>query len=68
MCIRDSITPFQILPVGMNVFVLSSVLPEVPTGKIWKGVMPFVLSDVVRIAVLIAFPAITLWLPQWLKL
>ena len=55
-------------PVGMNVFVLSSVLPEVPTGKIWKGVMPFVLSDVVRIAVLIAFPAITLWLPQWLKL
>jgi C4-dicarboxylate transporter, DctM subunit len=55
-------------PVGMNVFVLSSVLPDVPTGQIWKGVTPFIVADVVRLAILIAFPVITLFLPQLLKL
>jgi C4-dicarboxylate transporter, DctM subunit len=55
-------------PVGMNVFVLSSVLPDVPTGQIWKGVAPFVLADIVRLAILIAFPVITLFLPQLLRL
>ena len=53
-------------PVGMNVFVLSSVLPDVPTGQIWKGVTPFVFADLVRIAILIAFPVITLFLVRWL--
>ena len=55
-------------PVGMNVFVLRSVLPDVPTGQIWKGVMPFLMADIVRLSVLIAFPAITLWLPKTLGL
>lgn len=55
-------------PVGMNVFVLRSVLPDVPTGQIWKGVMPFLYADIVRLAVLIAFPVITLWLPRTLGL
>lgn len=55
-------------PVGMNVFVLRSVLPDVPTGQIWKGVMPFLYADLVRLAVLIAFPVITLWLPKTLGL
>ena len=55
-------------PVGMNVFVLSSVLPDVPTGQIWKGVTPFVIADVVRLAILIAFPIITLFLPRLLQL
>jgi len=55
-------------PVGMNVFVLRSVLPDVPTGQIWKGVMPFLYADILRLAVLVAFPAITLWLPKALGL
>ncbi|RPH45299.1 MAG: TRAP transporter large permease [Burkholderiales bacterium] len=55
-------------PVGMNVFVLRSVLPEVPTNAMWRGVMPFVAADVVRISILIAFPVITLWLPKTLGL
>ena len=55
-------------PVGMNVFVLRSMLPEVPTGAIWRGVTPFVLVDLVRLGLLIAVPAITLWLPQALRL
>ena len=55
-------------PVGMNIFVLRSVLPDVPTRTIWRGVMPFLVADVFRLAVLIAFPAITLWLPRVLSL
>jgi C4-dicarboxylate transporter DctM subunit len=51
-------------PVGMNVFVLRSSLPEVPTGRIFRGVAPFILADVVRLAVLISFPAMTLVLPR----
>ena len=55
-------------PVGMNVFVLSSVLPDVPTSTIWRGVLPFIAADLVRLAILIAFPTITLFLPQLLNL
>lgn len=55
-------------PVGMNIFVLSSVLPDVKTSTIWRGVMPFIAADLLRMGVLIAFPAISLFLPHWLKL
>lgn len=49
-------------PVGMNVFVIKSVQPDVPMGQIFKGVLPFVLSDIVRLALLILFPSIALGL------
>lgn len=49
-------------PVGMNVFVLKAVLPEVPIMRIFRGLIPFIAADVLRLALLIAFPAITLWL------
>jgi C4-dicarboxylate transporter DctM subunit len=52
----------------MNIFVLSSVVPDVKTTDIWKGVLPFVLADVLRMFVLIAFPVLTLWLPRALNL
>lgn len=55
-------------PVGMNIFVISSLLPDVPTSSIWRGVMPFLFADILRLALLIAFPAITLWLPKYLNL
>jgi tripartite ATP-independent transporter DctM subunit len=55
-------------PVGMNIFVLSSVVPSIPTQTIWRGVLPFVAADVLRMAVLIAFPALSLFLPRWLNL
>jgi len=51
-------------PVGMNIFVLNTVLPEVGTGTIFRGVTPFWMADLVRLAVLVMFPAITLWLPS----
>ena len=55
-------------PVGMNLFVLSSLLPEVSTPTLFRGVIPFVIADIVRLAILIAFPAISLWLPSVLKI
>ncbi len=55
-------------PVGMNVFVLSSVLPDVPTSTIWRGVLPFITADLVRLSLLISFPTITLFLPRLLNL
>ena len=55
-------------PVGMNIFVLSSVLPTVRTTEIWRGVLPFVAADILRMGVLIAFPALSLYLPRLLNL
>jgi tripartite ATP-independent transporter DctM subunit len=54
-------------PVGMNLFVLNALLPEVPTKTIFRGVLPFMIADVVRLAILIAFPVISLWLPSLMK-
>jgi tripartite ATP-independent transporter DctM subunit len=51
-------------PVGMNVFVIKSVVQEVSFTTIFKGVIPFVLTDILRLVILIAFPVIALWLPS----
>jgi tripartite ATP-independent transporter DctM subunit len=50
-------------PVGLNLFVLNSLLPNVRLTTIYKGVWPFVMADIVRLGILIAFPIISLWLP-----
>ena len=54
-------------PVGMNMFVLKTLLPEVSTGTVFSGVLPFMWADVVRLAILIAFPILSLWLPSMMK-
>ena len=54
-------------PVGLNVFVLRSVLPDVPTRTVFRGVMPFIVADIVRLGILVAFPGITLYLTQFVK-
>ncbi|HWS04170.1 MAG TPA: TRAP transporter large permease [Burkholderiaceae bacterium] len=50
-------------PVGLNLFVINSLLPSVNLGILYRGVWPFVAADVVRLGILIAFPIISLWLP-----
>lgn len=50
-------------PVGLNLFVINSLLPNVNLGILYRGVWPFVAADVVRLGILIAFPIIALWLP-----
>jgi TRAP-type C4-dicarboxylate transport system permease large subunit len=54
-------------PVGMNLFVLKALLPHVLTGTLFRGVLPFMVADIVRLAILIAFPAIALWLPSMMR-
>ena len=54
-------------PVGLNVFVLKGVLGDVPTGTIFRGVTPFWIADLFRLALLVAIPALSLWLPQLVR-
>lgn len=55
-------------PLGMNVFVMRSVVGDrLPLATIFRGVVPFLAADLVRIILLVVFPAITLWLPSVLK-
>jgi tripartite ATP-independent transporter DctM subunit len=53
-------------PVGLNVFIINSLSPDVPMRETFKGVMPFFLSEMIRISLLVAFPGITLMLPRLL--
>lgn len=54
-------------PVGMNVFIINGLARDVPMLETFKGVLPFLLSDGLRVALLIAFPGITLWLVRILS-
>ena len=51
-------------PVGMNLFVLNTLLPNVSLGTIFRGVWPLVLVLVITLAILLAFPGLSLWLPS----
>jgi C4-dicarboxylate transporter, DctM subunit len=51
-------------PLGLNVFVLKSILPDVPLWTIYKGVIPFCAMDLLKLMLLVLVPAITLWLPS----
>jgi TRAP-type C4-dicarboxylate transport system permease large subunit len=51
-------------PVGMNVFVIKSVVKDVKLSTVFYGVMPFVITDIIRLIILIAFPILALWLPS----
>ncbi|MEI6720746.1 MAG: TRAP transporter large permease [Betaproteobacteria bacterium] len=51
-------------PIGLNLFVIKSVMPDVATNDIIRGVVPFLGADMVRLALLICFPAISLFLPS----
>ena len=53
-------------PVGMNIFVLRTLLPNVSTGTIYRGVTPFVIADIVRLIILISLPILSTWLPHLL--
>ncbi|MBT9369923.1 TRAP transporter large permease [Rhizobium sp. CSW-27] len=54
-------------PVGLNVFVLKSVLPEVRLTTIFRGVMPFVMADFIRAGLIIGLPSLSLMLPALMR-
>jgi len=54
-------------PIGLNVFVIKSIMPNVPLVSIFKGIAPFFAADILRLALVVFFPAIALWLPGLLS-
>ena len=49
-------------PVGLNVYIMNGLAKDVPMVETYKGVVPFLITDAIRLALLIAFPPISLWL------
>jgi C4-dicarboxylate transporter DctM subunit len=50
-------------PVGMNIFVIKSVIEDMKISTIFYGVLPFIVTDLIRLVILIAFPILATWLP-----
>ena len=51
-------------PIGINVFVINSIAKDVKIETIYRGVMPFIVTDLIRLAILVAFPSLSLFLPS----
>jgi tripartite ATP-independent transporter DctM subunit len=54
-------------PIGINLYVIQSLAPDIPLARVFKGVLPFLAADFVHLALLIAIPGMALALPQWLS-
>jgi C4-dicarboxylate transporter DctM subunit len=63
MCTIGLISP----PVGLTVFVIQGQNPDIPAARIYLGTLPFLVADFVLVALLVAFPALALWLPAVLR-
>ncbi len=53
-------------PVGLNVFIISTLAKDVPMSATFRGVVPFFAAEILRVALLLAFPILVLWLPRLL--
>src|SRR4029079_3703276 len=51
-------------PIGIIVFILHGLAPQIPIRTIYRGVMPFIVADIVLLGLLTLFPALSLWLPK----
>jgi len=51
-------------PFGMNLFIIKSLDPNVKLSTVMKGVIPFIIADVIKIVLLVSIPALSLWLPS----
>lgn len=66
MCILTNIgalTP----PFALNVFALKGVAPELPIGTIYRGVLPYMWSNIALLAVFVMYPQLITWFPYWLN-
>jgi len=53
-------------PIGMNLYVIQGVAPDVPLGKVFRGVLPFLAADLLHLMLLVLFPVMAMGLPHWL--
>lgn len=51
-------------PFGMNLFIIKNINPDIKLSTVMKGVVPFIIADIIKIILLVAFPALALWLPS----
>ncbi len=51
-------------PMGIIVFLLHAIAPQIPMGTIYRGVVPFLAADFAVLVILILFPQLVLWLPR----
>lgn len=51
-------------PFGMNLFIIRSIDSSIRLGTVMKGVVPFIIADFIKIVLIVAFPALSLWLPS----
>jgi TRAP-type C4-dicarboxylate transport system permease large subunit len=54
-------------PIGLNVFVISALARNVPMTRTYAGVLPFILADIIRLAIVVVFPGLALWLMRLLS-
>ena len=54
-------------PIGINLYVMHSIAPDIPIGRVFKGVLPFLAADFLHLGLLIAIPGMALALPGWLE-
>jgi TRAP-type C4-dicarboxylate transport system permease large subunit len=54
-------------PIGLNVFVIHQIAKDVPLAATYRGVLPFIAADIVRLALVVAFPPLALWLVRVLS-
>ena len=60
VCEMGSITP----PVGLSLFVMRGVAPDIPIETVARGIFPFLLADICHVILLVAFPQLSLFLPN----
>jgi len=53
-------------PLGFNLYVIQGIAPDIPLGRIFRGVVPFLAADLLHLLLIILFPALALALPGWL--
>jgi TRAP-type C4-dicarboxylate transport system permease large subunit len=53
-------------PIGVNLFVIRSVTPDIGMSSIVRGVLPFIVADLARVLLIATIPALSLWLPTLL--
>ncbi|WP_346915484.1 TRAP transporter large permease subunit [uncultured Roseibium sp.] len=51
-------------PIGLNVFVIKSMETNLKLGQVFKAIIPFIVMDIFRLVLLVAFPILVLWLPN----
>lgn len=50
-------------PIGMNLYVIRGIAPDIPLGRVFRGVVPFLIADLIHLILLVAVPGVALWLP-----